>query len=61
LRFENKNVLFCIEKNAIADYNAGVVAVNSEIVGLAPAYHRWTEILCRWVGSFSQFDSSPLL
>jgi hypothetical protein len=32
VRFENKNIFFYFEKNALADYSACVVAVNSKVV-----------------------------
>jgi hypothetical protein len=36
LRYENKTMIFCVEKIAVTYHNAGVVVVRSEELGLDP-------------------------
>jgi hypothetical protein len=38
-RFENRNLLFYFEKRSSLLHNAGVVAVNLKVAGLAPGYY----------------------
>jgi hypothetical protein len=39
VRFGNESIFYCNNENALAFYNAGVVAVNSKVVVLGPVLH----------------------
>jgi hypothetical protein len=64
LVFENKNILFYFE-NAPAYYTAGVVAVNSKAIGLAPGSHEQQKRIRFWqkshrqIGKFLSLQKNP--